>query len=175
MANFLFQAGKENLNIKTLDFLNEINEFGISELIFTDINRDGTKIGPNFEETIKLANKSKCPLVISGGYLQLRYKKAKKLGNKKIEGIIIGKAIYDGDIKLDELAKKLNTKMVAKLSTIRRKIRNGEKLGFSERARAVNKGLLPSKTKKRKMLKNEIIPCLDVKNGRVVKGINFVD
>ena len=65
--------------------------------------------------------------------------------------------------------------MVAKLSTIRRKIRNGEKLGFSERARAVNKGLLPSKAKKRKMLKNRIIPCLDVKNGRVVKGINFVE
>ena len=41
--------------------------------------------------------------------------------------------------------------MVAKLSTIRRKIRNGEKLGFSERARAVNKGLLPSKVKKRKI------------------------
>ena len=40
--------------------------------------------------------------------------------------------------------------MVAKLSTIRHKIRNGEKLGFSERARAVNKGLLPSKTKKKK-------------------------
>ena len=40
--------------------------------------------------------------------------------------------------------------MVAKLSTIRNKIRNGEKLGFSERARAVNKGLLPSKTKKKK-------------------------
>ena len=39
--------------------------------------------------------------------------------------------------------------MVAKLSTIRRKIRNGEKLGSSERARAVNKGLLPSKAKKK--------------------------
>ena len=65
--------------------------------------------------------------------------------------------------------------MVAKLSTIKRKIRSGEKLGFSERARAVNKGLLPSKAKKGKMLKNRIIPCLDVKNGRVVKGINFVD
>ena len=43
--------------------------------------------------------------------------------------------------------------MVAKLSTIRRKIKNGEKLGFSERARAVNKGLLPSKEKKRKNAK----------------------
>ena len=35
--------------------------------------------------------------------------------------------------------------------------------------------LLPSKLKKEKMLKNRIIPCLDVKNGRVVKGINFVE
>jgi hypothetical protein len=37
--------------------------------------------------------------------------------------------------------------MVAKVSTIRKKIQQGKKLGFSERARAVNKGLLPSKTK----------------------------
>ena len=44
--------------------------------------------------------------------------------------------------------------MVAKLSTIRRKIRNGEKLGFSERARAVNKGLLPSAKSKSKKAKN---------------------
>ena len=35
-------------------------------------------------------------------------KKTKELGNKNIEGIIVGKAIYDGDIKLDELAKEIN-------------------------------------------------------------------
>ena len=38
--------------------------------------------------------------------------------------------------------------MVAKVSTIKRKIRSGQKLGFSERARAVNKGLLSSAKKK---------------------------
>ena len=43
--------------------------------------------------------------------------------------------------------------MVAKLSTIRRKIRNGDKLGFSEKARAINKGLLPGKVKKKKNVK----------------------
>ena len=43
--------------------------------------------------------------------------------------------------------------MVAKLSTIKRKRRNKEKLGFSERARAVNKGLLPSKSKRKKNVK----------------------
>ena len=34
--------------------------------------------------------------------------KSKKLNNKNIEGIIVGKAIYDGDIKLEELAKELD-------------------------------------------------------------------
>jgi len=99
---------KENLDIKTVDFLNEINEFGVSRLVFTDINRDGTKASPNFEETVKIANKSKCPVVISGGVSSIQdIKTAKKLCNKNIEGIIIGKAIYDGDIKLDELAKEI--------------------------------------------------------------------
>ena len=99
---------KENLNIKTVDYLNEVNDFGVSRLIFTDIHKDGTKTSPNFTETIKIAEKSKCPVVISGGVSSIQdIKKAKKLRNKNIEGIIIGKAIYDGDIKLDELAKEI--------------------------------------------------------------------
>tara|TARA_B100000925_G_C21664808_1_gene327187 strand:- start:320 stop:442 length:123 start_codon:yes stop_codon:yes gene_type:complete len=40
--------------------------------------------------------------------------------------------------------------VVAKIQTIKKKIKQGKKLGFSERARAVNKGLLPSKAKKNK-------------------------
>jgi len=97
---------KENSNHPTLDFLKEVNDFGVSRLIYTDINRDGTKQGPNFEETAKVADNSKCPVVISGGVSSIDdIKKVKKLNNKNIEGIIVGKAIYDGDIKLDELVK----------------------------------------------------------------------
>ena len=107
-GNLFVSGWKENLNVKTMDFLNEVNEFGVSRLIFTDINRDGTKVSPNFEETIKIANISKCPVIISGGVSSVQdIKKAKELGNKNIEGIIVGKAIYDGDIKLDELAKEI--------------------------------------------------------------------
>jgi phosphoribosylformimino-5-aminoimidazole carboxamide ribotide isomerase len=66
------------------------------------------KKSPNFEETINVANVSNCPVIISGGVSSLDdIKKAKGL-NKNIEGIIVGKAIYDGDIKLDELAKELD-------------------------------------------------------------------
>ena len=108
-GNLFVSGWKENLNIKTLDFLKDVNDYGISRLIYTDINRDGTKESPNFEETIKIAGVSNCPVIISGGVSSMKdIKKAKELNNKNIEGIIIGKAIYDGDIKLDELAKEIN-------------------------------------------------------------------
>ena len=100
---------KENLNINTLDFLKEVNDFGISRIIFTDINRDGTKTSPNYEETIKIAEISNCPVIISGGVSSIQdIKKARDLSNKNIEGIIVGKAIYDADIKLDELAREID-------------------------------------------------------------------
>ena len=100
---------KESSNLKTLDYLKEVNDFGATRLIYTDINKDGMKLGPNFEETSKVADTSYCPVVISGGVSSIRdIKKAKELNNKNIEGIIVGKAIYDGDINLDELSKEID-------------------------------------------------------------------
>ena len=93
---------KENSNQLTLDYLKEVNDYGVSRLIYTDINRDGMKQSPNFEETSKVADISNCPVIISGGVSSINdIKKAKSL--KNIEGIIVGKAIYDGDVKLEEL------------------------------------------------------------------------
>ena len=95
---------KENTNKLTLDFLREVNNYGFSRLIFTDIDKDGTKESPNFEETSKVANISNSPVIISGGVSSIEdVKKAKSF--KNIEGIIVGKAIYDGDIKLEDLVK----------------------------------------------------------------------
>ena len=95
---------KENSNQLTLNFLEEVNDFGVSRLIYTDINRDGMKQSPNFEETINVANVSNCPVIISGGVSSIDDIKNAK-GIKNIEGIIVGKAIYDCDIRLEELVK----------------------------------------------------------------------
>ena len=98
---------KENSNQLTLDYLKEVNDFGASRLIYTDINKDGMKQSPNFDETMKVAEISNCPVIISGGVSSINdIKKAKNL--KNIEGIIVGKAIYDGDIKLEDLAMEIN-------------------------------------------------------------------
>ena len=93
----------EKSNQLTLDYLKEVNDYGVSRLIYTDINKDGMKQSPNFDETAKVAEISNCPVIISGGVSSIDdIKKAKNL--KNVEGIIVGKAIYDGDIKLEELA-----------------------------------------------------------------------
>jgi phosphoribosylformimino-5-aminoimidazole carboxamide ribotide isomerase len=98
----------ENSNQLTLDYLKEVNNYGVSRLIYTDINRDGMKQSPNFDETSKVADVSNCPVIISGGVSSIDdVQKAKSL-NKNIEGIIVGKAIYDGDIKLEELAREID-------------------------------------------------------------------
>ena len=80
---------KESSNQLTLDYLKEINNYGVSRLIYTDINRDGMKQSPNFNETIKVATMSKCPVIISGGVSSIDdIKKARNF--KNVEGIIVG-------------------------------------------------------------------------------------
>jgi len=106
---FIFLSGwKKKTNILAVDFLKEIQNFGVSRIIYTDINKDGTKEGPNIKDTIELSNKVKIPLVISGGISSIEdIKKIKSLNNSNIEGIIVGKSIYDGDVKIKELAKEI--------------------------------------------------------------------
>jgi len=96
---------KKQTNISAIDFIKKIQNFGVSRIIYTDINRDGTKQGPNIKDTVELSSKSTIPLVISGGVSSLEdIKKVKSLNDSNIEGIIVGKSIYDGDIKISDLA-----------------------------------------------------------------------
>ena len=105
----IFLSGwKKQTNILAIDFLKEIKNFGISRIIYTDINKDGTKKGPNIKDTMELASKVKIPFIISGGISSIEdIKKIKSLDNSNIEGVIVGKSIYDGDIKINELAKQI--------------------------------------------------------------------
>ena len=97
---------KKQTNISAIDFIKKIKNFGISRIIYTDIYKDGTKQGPNIKGAIELSSKVKIPLVISGGVSSIKdIERIKSLNNPNIEGVIIGKAIYDGDIQINDLAK----------------------------------------------------------------------
>jgi len=106
---FIFLSGwKKQTNILATDFVKEIENYGVSRIIYTDINKDGTKKGPNIKDTIDLSNKVKIPFIISGGISSIEdIKKIKSLNNSNIEGVIVGKSIYDGDIKINELAQQI--------------------------------------------------------------------
>ena len=99
---------KKQTNILAIDFVKKIENFGVSRIIYTDINKDGTKKGPNIKDTIEASSKVKIPFIISGGISSIEdIKKIKSLNNPNIEGVIVGKSIYDGDIKINELAKQI--------------------------------------------------------------------
>ena len=97
---------EKHTNISAIDFIKKIKNFGISRIIYTDILKDGTKQGPNIKGAVELSSKVNIPLVISGGVSSIEdIKRIKSLNNPNIEGVIIGKAIYDGDIQISDLAK----------------------------------------------------------------------
>ena len=68
--------------------------------------KDGTKSGPNLNETVNLSNLTKIPIVISGGVSSIDdVVSIKKSKFPNIQGVIIGKAIYDGNIDIKKLSK----------------------------------------------------------------------
>tara|TARA_B100000214_G_scaffold302619_1_gene233251 strand:- start:2026 stop:2745 length:720 start_codon:yes stop_codon:yes gene_type:complete len=97
---------KKQTNILASDFIKKVDGLDISRIIYTDIDRDGTKSGPNIEGTIKFSNLTKIPVVFSGGISSLQdVINIRKKKSEKIEGVIVGKAIYDESINLKDLSK----------------------------------------------------------------------
>ena len=101
------QGWKKITQKNVADYMNEIKNIKVKSIIFTDINRDGTKKGVNLKETLNLAELTKFPVIASGGISKIDDVVEIK-NTKKIRGVIIGKAIYDGSINLKELSKLRN-------------------------------------------------------------------
>ena len=95
---------KDQTEISCFDFLETIKNLPLKSIIFTDINKDGMKQGINIEDTLKMAESSNIPITASGGVSSIDDIKLIK-SKKKISGVVVGKAIYDGLIDLNELVK----------------------------------------------------------------------
>jgi phosphoribosylformimino-5-aminoimidazole carboxamide ribotide isomerase len=90
--------------INVFDFLKTIKDLKLNSIIFTDINRDGTKKGVNLIQLKKIIKTTNFPVVVSGGVASL--KDINKLSFvKRLSGVIIGRSIYDGSINLNKLLK----------------------------------------------------------------------
>lgn len=88
-------------SIKAVDFAKDLEEKGIKTIVYTDISKDGTMIGPNFDELKKLGQCVNINIIASGGIGNKEHvDKLKSLG---LYGAIVGKALYEGKINLQEL------------------------------------------------------------------------
>jgi phosphoribosylformimino-5-aminoimidazole carboxamide ribotide isomerase len=68
---------------------------GVSGVVFTDISRDGTLTGPNLPSLEKMVNRVSLPIIASGGISSLDdLRSLRKLNLPRIEGVIVGKALY---------------------------------------------------------------------------------
>ena len=95
--------------ITGLELAKEFEDCGVAAIIYTDIARDGAMDGPNIEATVGLANAVSVPVIASGGVSSLEDLEAlKAAGTGLLEGVISGRALYDGRIDLAAAVELLN-------------------------------------------------------------------
>ena len=85
------------------DLAHQMAQLGAAEIIYTDIQRDGTLSGPNLEALRELANAVAIPVIASGGVSSIAdLLSLLALESLGVKGAIVGRAIYTGDISLKE-------------------------------------------------------------------------
>ena len=77
---------------------------GIACIIYTDISRDGMLTGPNFEAMTEMVRAVKIPVIASGGVSKPGDLDTLKAAG--VAGVVIGKALYTGDVKIEEAVEK---------------------------------------------------------------------
>jgi phosphoribosylformimino-5-aminoimidazole carboxamide ribotide isomerase len=92
----------ETTDITALDLARRFEDAGVAAIIYTDIDRDGAMQGPNIEATAALANAVSIPVIASGGVSSMDDLHALKNCGVKLDGVISGRALYDGRIDVAE-------------------------------------------------------------------------
>ncbi len=101
---FLATDGWEEVsNTKAIDYIRELESYGLNRIVYTDIAKDGMLSGPNFEIYEELSKESSIEIIASGGVTTLE--DVKRLKEMDLYGAIVGKALYDGKLDLEEVLK----------------------------------------------------------------------
>lgn len=97
------QGWTEITTIDAIDLAQQCAKLGVSEIIYTDIARDGTEQGVNLEATLVLAQTVALPVIASGGVATLRdIQRLAQFESRGISGVIVGRALYTGAVNLAE-------------------------------------------------------------------------
>ena len=90
----------EVTDVDAVDLARSFEDAGVAAIIYTDINRDGAMMGPNVDYTAAMARAVTIPVIASGGVSSLRDLKALRDCGAALNGVISGRALYDGAIDL---------------------------------------------------------------------------
>ena len=100
------QGWNESSSYNIKEYISILNQNNISEIVFTDVSKDGMLQGINLEKIKEILDFSNIPLIASGGVTSIKdIENLKKLKDKGLSGIIIGKALYENKISLPEAIK----------------------------------------------------------------------
>jgi len=97
----------ETTDLTALDLALRFEDAGVAAIIYTDIDRDGAMQGPNVAATAALANAVRIPVIASGGVSSLDDLRALKDCGAPLDGVISGRALYDGRIDVAEAVRLL--------------------------------------------------------------------
>ncbi|MDR0200221.1 MAG: 1-(5-phosphoribosyl)-5-[(5-phosphoribosylamino)methylideneamino]imidazole-4-carboxamide isomerase [Streptococcaceae bacterium] len=93
----------ETSDVPYLDFLHALEKIGVTTTVITDISKDGTLTGPNFDLYAEIARETSLNFVVSGGVKDVA--DVQEAVKRNYDGIIVGKAYYEGKIDLEALYK----------------------------------------------------------------------
>lgn len=97
-------------DMQAVELARRFEDSGVAAIIYTDISRDGAMEGANIAETVALAEAITTPVIASGGVSTLAdIKNYQEVGGSGIEGVIIGRALYDGSITAKEALATIDT------------------------------------------------------------------
>ncbi|HLE25067.1 MAG TPA: 1-(5-phosphoribosyl)-5-[(5-phosphoribosylamino)methylideneamino]imidazole-4-carboxamide isomerase [Thermodesulfobacteriota bacterium] len=109
MGKIAVKGWKEVIDLHAEDFLKDLNSVGVSLVIHTDVDRDGTMRGVNLNAVDKFVKSSPIPVISSGGISSMEdIEKLSSLKEFGLVGIILGKSIYTGKIDLRKAIEKFS-------------------------------------------------------------------
>lgn len=105
-GNVAVEGWVEDSNMRATELAAMFEDAGVCSIIYTDIDRDGTGQGLNMISTIQLAQSTSIPIIASGGVGSLTdLELVRDSASYGVEGVIVGKALYDGRIKPEDALK----------------------------------------------------------------------
>jgi phosphoribosylformimino-5-aminoimidazole carboxamide ribotide isomerase len=103
MGKIAVKGWTEVMELDTKSILSDLRAFGVSLVVHTNVDRDGTMEGVNLGSVREFVESSPIPVVASGGIASIEdIEKLSSLEALGLVGVILGKSIYTGKINLKE-------------------------------------------------------------------------